>query len=387
MARQHQLKGLMKWAERDGWAEIFDEVFDAHFGDVLDEWDLDFDDLDEIVGPEHASNLWGCAFEDFLTRPREDDALTVVDDYLKRRGWKESPSDRRYTEALRDATMSLYEVSGVVPGQSMLLTDLVFGGEARQVVEHAATRQLRDGERIAARVVDVGTSLRISGGLLRFRDELATQALEQIGAAMVEHRNLMRGTLVDMDDAPELDDEMLDAIFMVGSAADFSALWLADMLEQLLPRDEPSGIVNTDGDAVLFHRLRFPLVQRAAKLRLKARLDEASDLRRASDEIWHWVEAPAESAVAAHEDSEGGQPAVHRTSHADGSNILGVVELKPAMLVLTVNSLQRAERGHALLAELASGILGEPETDILSVADFLEAHPEMEAQLLETLPG
>lgn len=30
--------------------------------------------------------LWGCAFEDFLTRIVEPDDVNLVDEYLKRRG-------------------------------------------------------------------------------------------------------------------------------------------------------------------------------------------------------------------------------------------------------------------------------------------------------------
>ncbi len=57
--------------------------------------------------------VWGCAFEDFLTRDF-DDGSNVVDDYLKRRGWKEGASTRAYMAALRTSVMSFYEVSDIV---------------------------------------------------------------------------------------------------------------------------------------------------------------------------------------------------------------------------------------------------------------------------------
>jgi DNA-binding phage protein len=58
------------------------------------------------------STVWGCAFEDFLTREFEDGS-NIVDDYLKRRGWKEGASSRAYMAALRTSVMSLYEVSHI----------------------------------------------------------------------------------------------------------------------------------------------------------------------------------------------------------------------------------------------------------------------------------
>jgi hypothetical protein len=42
------------------------------------------------------------AFEDFLTREIVD-GRNVVDDYLKRRGWRESASTKAYMRALRDS--------------------------------------------------------------------------------------------------------------------------------------------------------------------------------------------------------------------------------------------------------------------------------------------
>ena len=54
----------------------------------------------------------------------------VADEYLKRRGWKESAGARAYIRALRTSVMSLYEVSDVVVGESFLARDLVIGAHA-----------------------------------------------------------------------------------------------------------------------------------------------------------------------------------------------------------------------------------------------------------------
>ena len=53
----------------------------------------------------------GDVFEDFLTQSLEPDGRNIVENYLKRRSWKESAGNRRYIEALRGSCMSLYEVS------------------------------------------------------------------------------------------------------------------------------------------------------------------------------------------------------------------------------------------------------------------------------------
>src|SRR6266567_622945 len=94
MASADSLRGLIKWLRRAEWQDAFDELL-------------------HLIGDEHLTSLWACVFEDFLAR-NLDDGRNIVDDYLKRRGWKESASNKAYMAALRSSVMSLYEVSGIV---------------------------------------------------------------------------------------------------------------------------------------------------------------------------------------------------------------------------------------------------------------------------------
>ncbi|WP_353827906.1 hypothetical protein [Mesorhizobium sp.] len=120
MPTSHDLNGLMKFLSRDEWRECFEEVFDEHFGPILGDGDMEFEELAEVLGDDRVMNLWGCAFEDFLTQDFEGEPSNIVDEYLKRRGWKENAQTRAYMGALRTSVMSLYEVSDVVPGQSFM---------------------------------------------------------------------------------------------------------------------------------------------------------------------------------------------------------------------------------------------------------------------------
>jgi hypothetical protein len=72
--------------------------------------DVSIDELSNVIGDHHTSVLWACVFEDLLTRDLAD-SRNIVDDYLKRRGWKESVSNKVYMTALRSSVMSLYEIS------------------------------------------------------------------------------------------------------------------------------------------------------------------------------------------------------------------------------------------------------------------------------------
>ena len=123
------LQGLMKWLTRAEWRDRFAEIYDRHLLPACEQTGLDADEVVEILGESwFMTTVWGCAFEDFLTREGAD-GRNVVDDYVKRRGWKESASARAYMSALRTSVMSLYEVSDIIRDTSFRARDLMRGGD------------------------------------------------------------------------------------------------------------------------------------------------------------------------------------------------------------------------------------------------------------------
>src|SRR5258708_1005571 len=153
MTGKHTLQGLMKWLTRNPWDDRFSDILADHMLPACDENGLDEDELIAIVGKDRfMSTVWACAFEDLLTR-EFDDGSNIVDDYLKRRGWKENAVVRAYMAALRTSTVSLYEVSDIVRDTSFRARDLVRGGEPVLVSERLATRSLKQWDRLAARVL------------------------------------------------------------------------------------------------------------------------------------------------------------------------------------------------------------------------------------------
>ena len=73
--------------------------------------------------------------------------------------------------ALQTSAMSLYEVSDLIPGQSLRARDLIRGGEPVLVSERSATQALKPWDRIGARIVPQGDQLVLAGGLLAFTQE------------------------------------------------------------------------------------------------------------------------------------------------------------------------------------------------------------------------
>lgn len=82
----HDLSDLIKWISRDEWQHRIDAVMVEHFEPALQKFGLAFEEIDDALGGSWAPTLWGCAFEDFLTRRFEPDGENPVETYLRRRG-------------------------------------------------------------------------------------------------------------------------------------------------------------------------------------------------------------------------------------------------------------------------------------------------------------
>jgi hypothetical protein len=99
-------------------------------------------EIEDLLGKYAASSVWGAAFEDLLAANLPD-GRNLADEYLRRRGWTETAATREYIAGLRHSAISLYEVSGLVPGESMLLRDLIRGGAPIREMERSGSRGLR----------------------------------------------------------------------------------------------------------------------------------------------------------------------------------------------------------------------------------------------------
>ena len=89
-------ENLVKWSARGEWEALQREIYAAHFEAVIDSLELPDDALD-LLPDEAAGMLSVFILEDFFTaRFGEHGERNVIDDYLKRRGWRESVPAKRY---------------------------------------------------------------------------------------------------------------------------------------------------------------------------------------------------------------------------------------------------------------------------------------------------
>jgi hypothetical protein len=231
------LSDLIKWTARDEWRARVDAVMAEHFEPAMQEFGLEFEEMDDALGGNWAMTLWGCAFEDFLTRRFGSDGETPVEAYLRRRGWKERALTRSYMAALQTSVMSLYEVSDLVPGESLRARDLIRGGEPVLVREHTATQTLKPWDRIAARIVRQGPKMILAGGLLAFTLEASQSLFAQLRDRHPHAASVSRKAALSLDalDGWNGTDEDLRR-----AAPLFTTTWLFDVLPRALGTSAPS---------------------------------------------------------------------------------------------------------------------------------------------------
>ncbi len=97
---------------------------------------------------------------------RGPDGRTALYLYLEERGGGLDAEGRALVEAERAAWFSYHEVVSVDPGRSIVLRDLLAGGE-RTVEEKSASRTVRPRDVLVARIVDVGNRAILAGCHLR----------------------------------------------------------------------------------------------------------------------------------------------------------------------------------------------------------------------------
>lgn len=374
MTSAHSLQGLMKWLTREEWRDRFAEVYDNHLLPACEQTDLDVDEVVAILGEDwFMTTVWGCAFEDFLTR-ESDDGRNIVDDYLKRRGWKEGASARAYIAALRTSVMSLYEVSDIVRDTSFRARDLVRGGEPVLVSERSATHSLKQWDRIAARVVQVGTQTQITGAVLPY-DRDASETLLKLLRNILKRATKEKRKLADLVDR-DVNDLTVVNVFsqtalLRALAPTITTVWLTDIIDRAADPQIPE-VRNAEGDKLLFCTVHYPFATGTTTAAIQLALGQCSELRQENATFWNWFKPRTQDKTLG-VPKQRSKSQTFITTLEDGSLVLGGVELKDKALVLSVNSKERSDRGRELLSKTLGGLVGQPLVEMQTVEQVMES--------------
>ena len=345
-----RLDKLARWLDRPEWVEIFGEWLELHSGVACDDAGIDHETLINMIGDAGFMQIWSCAFEDFLSF-HDDDGLGFLDDYLKRRGFGESEGNRAYMRAIAASIMSLYEVTQVTAGESFVAKDLVRSGAPIHFFDVRASGGLRPRDKVAVRHVHLMGKDMITGALLYFHPARADQLLIGLEQALASPE------LFDEIDqlAPSTGDDHLRRL-----APLFTNAWVAQTLER---RASPlPNLTNSDGDALIFVRLSYPLLRGVAPAAVRARLNQATELRRQPKGFWIWAGDPVTDEMIQ-------STTIIVGATEDGRESLGIVQLRGRTVILEVNSLERAGKQGDVLLRMLSELVAEPDQEIIDLTE------------------
>jgi hypothetical protein len=312
---------------------------------VADKLDMSLEEASDFFFHGHFGHMaFGFVFEEYATTWWDNEEASLVETYLKHRGWREGSAGRRYLQALGDSELEFWEITAVKSGAYVDIRKYGSKEKSIRVKEKAATESLAQWDGLAARVLPTGSGNIFSGALLPFSPELA-ERVQAILAGVPESTRQMMQELVDGGEIDAMPENMA-ALTLETLSAELPRitflLWAADTYVRA--NRPPPEFRNMDDEPIELTQLRFPLLgERSA---IVEALDSSPVLQRETDDgSWAWFPKPYEE-----------------ISPEERVSILGHIELKDTSLQLDTNSVARVERGGTLLSSLLGNLVGSPLT-------------------------
>ena len=340
------VKRLNGYAESDNWRAHRRAHVERMLGGVPARYGLEIETCcSEIAELGHAGTLFGFLHESFLASEFGPDRVNLIDEFLKRRGWQQTPRARKYLQGIRATPASLYEVHDVAPGQWIELRDLHREGPPRRILEESGSRSAQRWDRLVARVVTAGSEDMLAGGVL----PLARESAEALESILTRARDKGRRAALAFARKYGVDLEFMldDEVLQIADQA-FLQVWVKGLLD--LRRRPLPGLSNTDGEPFLFTKTRLPVASGVVR-EVARRLDTLTGWEREQDDTPSWTWQPAT-----------GTP---RTIHA-------TARLADRALIIEANSRERMERALAALRSALGSRIGEALTSHEDPTQMLE---------------
>jgi hypothetical protein len=261
---------------------------------------------------------------------------------------------------------------------------LVRGGEPVLVNDRTATHSLKQWDRIAARVVQVGTRTQITGAVLPY-DRDASETLLKLLRNISKQAAKEKRKLADLADRDVNDltvaNTFSQTALLRALAPTITTVWLTDIINRAADPQIPE-VRNVEGDILLFCTVNYPFATGTTTAAIRLALGQCSELRQENATFWNWFKprTPAKT-LGVQKPRSKSQSFI--TTLEDGSLVLGGVELRDKALVLSVNSRERSDRGRELLSKTLGGLVGQPLVEMQTVEQVMESRASPPSEKLD----
>ena len=363
------IANLMNYADGDAWGERQRQFFDDVFSDAADRLQIATEELvQQLESAGFMHMAFGYLFESFASCCWDNEAHSLIEEYIKRRGWRETPYAKRYLQALGASEVGLWEVISVKPGHFVEVQRLGESEKPLRVHERSGSENLKRWDCIATRVMSLDGTPGFGGSILSFSPEQAQAIpalLQRVCDTTVESLQQIRAEETDVNWSDEelcelaqqeCDEHFPDLVFTA---------WVGNVY-QSLSRPFPT-LLNRDGESLQCSKVTFPINGNNERA-IRSQLNAAAYLDyNDANEDWVWLACEADNVPE------------------QGAPLLGHITLSKTRLELTVNSTNRAEQGIAYLQEFLGDLVGQPLTVHESMESLLEQHAEHDPPLAEPI--
>jgi len=352
-----------RYAGRDEWATHRREHLATMLGRIPEHFSLDLEGLfEEVRRLGHLSSMVAFIDESFLAAEYGPDRANVTDDYLRRRGWQETPRGREYLQAIRTTPPALYEVCDVALGEWIEVRDRLRGGTAQRIVEHSGSQTLQRWDCFVARVVHPRDETMLTGGVLSLTRNTADDIEKLFKRAARRGKKDLAALAHELGVEPARFGNVEEAAMWFADRLCFHG-WLKGLLDAA--RRPLPALHNTDGDPLLPSSVRLPIAGGAAK-EIERRMDALAGWHHEEDEEpqWTWKKTPADAM----------------------GTVLGNARLATDALVVETNSRERMDRALAALRPALGALVGEGLTSHEDITQALRQSAAKRASTRERRP-
>lgn len=347
------IRHLMDYVESNAeWTDCLKQIETDLVTPVAETLGIDYDQvMDGLFDGPYGDNVFGYVFEDAVTCDWNKKG-SVIDEYLKKRGWREGPHGRKYLRALVESDVGLWEVTDVSPGEWIAVKRAYYSTtKPKRIHEKAASEQVTIGQNLAARVLTIDNKRYFSGTILPLSEPQARCVQEAVDNVSPTTKALYR----EMLDEKVIDEISEDVLLEDIKQGEIEALCETVFEQWAIAVIGHKAVVkpkmqNTDGEAIVLTRHRMKIIGDVEDI--QKTLNQHFELTQQNE--WIWLN--------------------------DERKVVASIHIKGKNLELEANSVERGQRGLALLADILGSAIGTP----IGVHESLEqaTHPAGKASSL-----
>ncbi len=329
--RMEAKDNLVKWLEKGIWAERWEAYQESFLDKICHLLEMDVADfMEKNKGGNLEYQIFNAMIEDFFQLEFDQPPHNVVDDYLKRRGWKESRRDRIYIEGLRTVPFSIYAVEDVEPGQWVKVQDKILSSPIMKIQEIRGSQQINVMDYLIAKVIPYEDEFVFSGCLFLLSESVAEARAKEIRQVLEQ-----RGFSLSQNNLKQTE-QWSDIHQILNSYA--LRLYSDGFSKMLAP---PPNLVNAEGHPLLFVETTIPVLDESRVIQF---LDNDPEFNRIESDdnsivFWDWLlldESLTKQAESADDNSR-----QILTMNDEMKPVRGTLELTDEGLFCSVNAKER----------------------------------------------